>query len=166
MSDEQIVGIVSCLERHRVAYVIVGGVASQLHGAPIPRTRDADIVPARDRRNLDRLAAALAELDARLWVGPHEPAGVAIPLHRAVLATVNGFLNLVTRFGPLDVTFVPDGTDGFPDLTRDAATIRLLDVDVPIASLDDVIRSKEAAGRDKDIATLPALIAHRRWRGR
>ena len=137
-------------------------MASQLHGAPIPRTRDADIVPARDDDNLDRLAAALAELDARLWVGPHEPDGVAVPLDRAALAAVDGFLNLVTRFGPLDVTFRPDGTDGYPDLSRNAVVIRLRDVDVPVASLDDVIRSKEAAGRDKDIATLPALIAHRR----
>ena len=75
----------------------------------------------------------VVDVARKLQVGSTLPAGpgaactASATILRA-LATVNGFLNLVTRFGPLDVTFVPDGTDGFPDLTRDAATIRLLDV--------------------------------------
>jgi hypothetical protein len=158
MSDEQIATLAGCLNRHRVEYVIVGGAASQLHGAPVPRTRDADIVPARDPANLDRLAAALREIDARLWVGPTEPTGVAVRLDPTRLAAIDGFLNLVTRCGPLDITFVPDGTSGYPDLAASAITVRLLDVDVPVAALEDVIRSKEVAGRDKDIAVLPDLI--------
>jgi len=166
MSDEQIVAIVGCLHRHRVAYVLVGGVASQLHGAPIPRTRDADVVPARDAKNLDRLAAALRELDARLWVGPQEPDGVEMVFDRSTLAAVDGFLNLVTAYGPVDLTFRPDGTDGYTDLAVNAIVVRLLGTDVSVASLDDVIRSKEAAGRDKDIAALPILIRHRRTLGR
>jgi hypothetical protein len=162
MSDEQIVAIVGCLDRHHVAYVLIGGVASQLHGAPVARTRDTDVVPDRDGKNLDRLAAALRELDARLWVGPQEPEGVETVFDRATLGAVDGFVNLVTMFGPVDVTFRPDGTGGYPDLAPNAIVVRLLDTDVSVASLDDVIRSKEAAGRDKDIATLPLLIEHRR----
>ena len=57
MSDAQIAAVVECLNRHRVAYVVVGGAASQLHGAPVERTRDTDIVPAKNPQNLDRLAA-------------------------------------------------------------------------------------------------------------
>jgi hypothetical protein len=165
MSDEQIAGIVECLHRHSVAYVLVGGVASQLHGAPVPRTRDTDVVPARDAKNLDRLAAALRDLDARLWVGPQEPKGVAMVFDRSTLGAIDGFLNLVTRYGPVDVTFRPDGTDGYTDLASNAIVVQLLDTDVSVASLDDVIRSKEAAGRDKDIAVLPILIQHRRTLG-
>ena len=59
MSDEQIATLAGCLNRHRVEYVLVGGAASQLHGAPVARTRDADIVPACDLANLDRLAACV-----------------------------------------------------------------------------------------------------------
>ena len=164
MSDEQIAAVAECLNRHRVAYVIIGGAASQLHGVPVARTRDADVVPARDAPNLDRLAAALREMDARLWVGPHEPAGLAMTFDRATLDAIEGFLNLVTRHGPVDITFRPDGTDGYPDLATSAVSVRLLDVDVPVAALEDVIRSKEAAGRDKDIATLPDLIEYLRER--
>jgi hypothetical protein len=165
ISDEQIARIAECLNRHRVGYVFVGGVASQLHGAPVTRTRDADVVPARDPRNLDRLAAALRELDARLWAGPLEPDGVMMVFDRKTLGAIDRFLNLVTRLGPVDITFRPEGTDGYPDLSRNAVTVTLLDVAVPVASLDDVIRSKEAAGRAKDVAALPALIRHRRRLG-
>ena len=52
------------LARHGVEFVVVGGVAAVLNGAPIS-TFDLDIVHARSEENLDRLLAALTELDAR-----------------------------------------------------------------------------------------------------
>lgn len=165
MSDEQIAAVADCLHRYRVDYVLIGGAASQLHGAPVARTRDADIVPSREDRNLDRLAAALREMDARLWVGAAEPNGLKMVFDRGTLHQIEGFLNLVTRHGPVDITYRPQGTDGYGDLIRSAVVIRLLDVDVRVAALEDVIRSKEAAGRAKDLAVLPELIRHLR-RGR
>ena len=60
-------------------------------------------------------------------------------------------------YGDLDLVMRPAGTAGYKDLDRDAQTIKLGRVQVRIASLADVIRSKEAAGREKDRATLPAL---------
>lgn len=51
---------------------------------------------------------------------------------------------------------------GYPDLVRGLVTVQLLDVPVPVAALADVIRSKAAAGRPKDLAVLPELIAHLR----
>jgi hypothetical protein len=164
MSDAQIAAVVECLNRHGVRYVVVGGAASQLHGAPVERTRDTDIVPAKNPANLDRLAAALREMDALLWVGPGEPEGVEMTFDRRSLGQIEGFLNLITRHGPLDITYRPDGTDGYPDLSRGVVVVSLLDVGVPVAALRDVIRSKEAAGRAKDLATLPALIEHLRRR--
>jgi hypothetical protein len=65
--------------------------------------------------------------------------------------------NLVTDHGRLDVTFVPSGTTGYEDLARDAVHLVILGVDVDVASLADVIRSKEAAGREKDRVVLPVL---------
>ena len=61
----------------------------------------------------------------------------------------------MTRAGDLDVSFVPSGTQGYADLRRDAVTIVVHGVSVPVASLADVVRSKEAAGRDKDRLALP-----------
>ncbi len=166
ISDAQIAAVAECLNRHGVDYVLVGGAASQLHGANTPRTRDADIVPSKQADNLDRLAMALNEMEARLWVGPEQPEGLAMTFDRGTLGQIQGFLNLVTKHGPVDITYRPDGTDGFPDLARATVTVHLLGVDVPVAALEDVIRSKEAAGRAKDLAVLPRLIQHLRDRER
>jgi len=65
--------------------------------------------------------------------------------------------NLVTRCGDLDLTLTPAGTSGFDDLKRDAIEIRIREIHVVVASFADVIRSKEATGRDKDHLTLPTL---------
>jgi len=164
MSDQQIAAVAECLNRHGVEYVLIGGGAALLHGAPIARTRDADIVPARREANLDRLVTALREMDARLWIGPAEPEGLEMLFDRTSLGQIDSFLNLVTRYGPLDVTYRPEGTEGYDDLSRSVVTIQLLGVDIPVASLADVIRSKEAAGRAKDISVLPDLIEYLRRR--
>ena len=58
--------------------------------------------------------------------------------------------NLVTDFGRLDLTFEPSGTGGYADVARDAVHLTILGAEVDVASLADVIRSKEAAGREKD----------------
>ena len=65
--------------------------------------------------------------------------------------------NLSTRFGDLDVSFVPDGTTGYADLSRDAQQHPGFGLMITVASLADVIRSKEAANRDKDRRVLPVL---------
>jgi hypothetical protein len=64
---------------------------------------------------------------------------------------------LQTPHGDLDLSYVPSGTHGYHDLRRDALTEEIQGVEVSIASLADIIRSKEAAGRIKDQAQLPAL---------
>jgi hypothetical protein len=151
--------IIAILERHQVRYLIIGGLAAVLHGSPIV-TADADICPARDGENLQRLAAALKDLQARLRV-EREPKGVAFPFERAFLANVQ-VLNLTTPYGDLDLSYVPAGTSGYDDLVRNASNLIIGGCSVQVASLDDVIRSKEAADREKDRATLPILRLHQR----
>jgi hypothetical protein len=73
-------------------------------------------------------------------------------------------ITLVTEAGPLDIAMRPDGTTGYEDLNGSVIVMRYEGMDVPVASLSDVIRSKEAAGREKDIRVLPALRAHLRLR--
>ena len=67
--------------------------------------------------------------------------------------------NLQTDAGDLDITFEPSGTHGYDDLRRDAVAMRLRSGNVTVASLADVIRSKEAADRPRDRAALPGLRA-------
>jgi hypothetical protein len=67
---------------------------------------------------------------------------------------------LTTRLGDLDLVMSPAGTGGFQDLSRDADELLVAEspqLIVKVASLADVIRSKEAAGREKDRAALPLL---------
>ncbi|MGI8808184.1 MAG: hypothetical protein ACR2KK_10145 [Acidimicrobiales bacterium] len=157
MSDAQISAVVGMLNRRAVRYVVVGGVASQLHGVPIERTRDIDLVPERAGDNLDALGLALNDLNARLWVGPHAPEGLPMTFDRISLGGIDGFLNLITDHGPVDITYRPDGTEGYPDLARSIVVISLGDEEVPVAALEDVVRSKEAAGRTKDLDALPKI---------
>jgi hypothetical protein len=142
------------LARHKVAYVLIGGLAASLHGSPHVTT-DVDITPDRARENLERLAAALVELDARIRT-EGEPGGLPFDRSAQMLAR-SSILNLTTRHGDLDLTFEPAGTAGYDDLRRSAVEIRIRRTRVVVASLADVIRSKEAAGREKDRLTLPTL---------
>ena len=146
--------LLAVLERHGVRYVIIGGFAAILYGATHVTT-DLDITPQDGRDNLDRLAAALREVHARIRV-TGEPDGIRFDISAESLARA-GIWNLVTDHGDLDITFVPSGTRGYDDLARDRRTMSVLGIDAPVASLADVIRSKEAAGRPKDQPVLPVL---------
>src|ERR1700682_192647 len=142
------------LARHKVAYVLIGGSGAVSHGSPFP-TEDVDIAPQTDRANLARLAAALAELDAR---GRTEsaPEGLPFSCDADSLAAAQTW-NLTTTAGDLDLAFTPAGTGGYPDLRKDAVIVELYGVSVPVASLADVGRSKQAGNRPKDQRVLPTL---------
>ena len=147
--------ILRVLERHRVRYVVIGGVGATLHGSPLP-THDTDICPARDSSNLDALAVALRDLGARIRA-PGVPDGLPFACDAAFIRQMN-LLNLTTSFGDLDLSFEPSGTQGYEDLARRAAPCDLGGgLVVSLASLEDIIRSKEAANREKDKMTLPTL---------
>jgi hypothetical protein len=146
--------ILESLERNGVRYVLIGGLAAILHGSP-QTTFDADICPARDGENLERLAAALREMKARIRT-KDAASGLAFPCDGAFLGSVE-LLNLVTAFGELDLSFTPAGTRGYDDLARRAQSMTVKGHEVLVASLEDIIRSKEAANRPKDLAALPLL---------
>ena len=155
--------ILDALEEHNVQYLVIGGFAVELHDVAVPPTRDIDITPAPNQDNLARLAAALRGLNARFRVVDGPQGGVEIPDGMATewLADMMT-VTLWTDAGALDVAMRPDGTTGYDDLHE---SVTMLDYEgrrVPVASLADVIRSKEAAGREKDLLVLPALRAHLR----
>lgn len=150
--------IIETLAQHEVKYVVVGGFAVELWDVAVPPTADVDITPAMSTENLERLASALNELGAGLRSGSDV---VTIPGGFTAENIVDmRVLNLATDAGPLDLTVLPEGTDGYDDLVQNATDIDYQGVVVPTASLRDVARSKEAAGRPKDLRTLPAIHAH------
>lgn len=146
--------LVEILVRHAVDFVLIGGLAAQAHGSPFA-TQDVDITPDSTRANLERLSAALLEMDARVRA---EGVEGGLPFaHDATSLAAAGVWNLTTPYGDLDISMVPSGTDGFGDLVTEAAVTQVFGHPVRIAALADVIRSKQAANRLKDQRVLPVL---------
>lgn len=150
--------IVARLQSYGVAYVVVGGFAVELWDVAVQPTADVDITPEMSHDNLKQLAGALNDLEAGIRVGS-DTVEVKGGLTAEMLEQIS-VLNLNTVAGPLDLTIVPSGTKGYTDLVAGATDIPYGDVLVRTASLEDVARSKEAAGRPKDLKTLPAIRAH------
>ena len=149
--------IIEILERHRVDYVLVGGFAAVLHGARRP-TEDIDIAPATGADNLRRLSLALRELQAHIRVDG-EPDGLPFETSAEALRGMT-MLNLRTAYGDCDLTFAPTGFEhGYDDLVGAALRIRIGQITVKVAALNDIIRSKATANRPKDQDALPELEA-------
>lgn len=153
--------IIGTLSRHRVQFVLIGALAARLYGFP-RLTADADITPASDKINLERLASALTELNAKVYT---ESVPEGLPFDRSATALARATMwNLITNAGRLDIAFAPSGTKGYEDLADDAEQFEAFGVRFLVASLDDIIRSKEAAGRPKDeedVLVLRALKGRR-----
>jgi hypothetical protein len=139
--------IVRVLARHRVRYVLIGALAARLQGFP-RLTADADITPAREQDDLRRLAAALRELDARVYT-EGVPEGLPFDCSAETLERAE-LWNLVTSAGRIDVAFLPAGTEGYEDLARSAIRFEVFGAKLLAASLADIIRCKEAADRPQD----------------
>lgn len=144
------------LARHHVDYTLIGGLAATLYGSSA-LTNDADICPDPSPENLERLAAALRDIDARIR-SDTDPEGVPFDADADFLRHMN-LVNLTTRFGDFDIAFQPAGSHGYDDLVRRATEMAIDGAVVRVASLADIIRSKEVANRPKDRATLPILYA-------
>jgi hypothetical protein len=148
--------LLEALSRHGVRFVVVGGIAARLRGSPTV-TRDLDICYARDAENLRALAIALADLHPLLRGAD---AGLPFRLDARTLRA-GDTLTLGTDAGDLDLLGTPAGTDGFADLARDATPTDLGGLTVLVATVDDLIRMKRAAGRPKDLIEVEVLGALR-----
>jgi hypothetical protein len=154
MSDFRPDEVIRVLHQHHVRFVLIGGLAATLHGSAHP-TFDVDITPEDSLENLARLSAALRALNARIRV-EGIPGGLPFE-HTAKSLAAMAVLNLVTRAGDLDIAMHPAGIQTFAEWNAHATDLVVLGVPVRVAGLDDIIRSKEAAGRDKDRLALPLL---------
>ncbi len=158
--------VLTVLNRHGVEYLVVGGAAANLHGATRV-TLDFDCLPETSLENLDRLAAAMRELNARLRVAglsDDEAKELPNPLDAQTLRQLE-ISTWRTDAGDFDVLAEIPNRQG-DHLRYDQLAPRALSIDVTgkpvrVAALDDVISSKEWANRAKDQAALPELRAIR-----
>ena len=144
--------IAETLAAHQVNFVVIGNYGAQLHGVEV-QTQDADMAFQRERQNLERLMAALAELDAAIRF---EGGTVPLPTRDPQLLAQGEIWNLRTVHGDLDLLYSPVG-GGYEELLPSAEWVVVRGYPVLVASLDDIIHSKELADRGKDHQTLDIL---------
>jgi hypothetical protein len=155
--------LLGALARCDVDYLIVGGVAAQVHGRR-RTTKDLDVMPAPDPENFKRLAAALLALDAHpVELGPAAPTPTAEQL--AVAPVVPP---LRTRHGELRILNEIPGATAYDGMRARALTIELEGIAMRIVGVDDLIRMKQTSGRPSDIEDIEALttVARREATGR
>jgi hypothetical protein len=145
----------------KVDFVVIGGVAVVLQASP-RFTKDLDICYSPEPENLSRLAAILLALDARLR-GIEEEIPF-VPDARTLSQTQ--ILVLDTNEGGLDLLLAPAGAPRYPALRARADILDFGDFTAPVASIDDLIAMKRAAGRPQDLVDLESLEIARRRRGR
>jgi len=144
------------LEGADIRYIVIGGVAGRILGSPLI-TADLDVCYSRDSPNLEALAQMLGRVHARLRGAP---ADIPFRLDAKSLARGDSF-TFVTDLGAFDILGTPAGTDGYDDLVRTALSVDLDGLVVLVASIDDLIRMKRAAGRPKDLMAIEELGALR-----
>lgn len=149
------VRICEILNEERVRYVVVGGIATVMRGSSLP-TRDLDVVPDRRADNVENLARALQRMHAKVRTGDE---ALDARIDAEFLSGSTFMLNLTSDLGDLDIAFRPAGPLEDYDAWRSGAMEMSIaeGVVVLVASLDDIIASKRAANRPKDIAALPLL---------
>ncbi len=161
MPDFNPASIVRVLNSHHVKFVVIGGVAAQLHDLPVPATVDIDVTPSRQRDNLERLATAFDDLDAGLY--GRDGSATWFPRSPIENWAQYSSLHLMTRYGPLDIVFAPDGAPrGFDDLDELAEPSALDGEAVRIVTTSTWVALKEAAGRQKDLEHLDRYYQHRK----
>ena len=145
-----------------VDFVIVGGVAVIMQASP-RFTKDLDICYDLAQENLDRLGAVLVGLGAKLRAVDEDLPFV--PDARALRQ--KQILALTTPDGGIDLLVDPDGSPGYGALRRHASEVDIEGMVVRIASIEDLLAMKTAAGRPQDLVDIESLeIARRRTRHR
>ena len=149
--------ILEVLNQHQVDYIIVGGVAAVIHGAPTT-TFDLDALVRLDQANAERLDRALSQLEARF----REHQQTIRPTVKDILA--GGHLLLMTRAGPLDVLGYIGAGQRYEDLLGNSSEVRLSLGSLRVLDLEALIAEKKRMGRAKDNAAVELLEEVLRYR--
>jgi hypothetical protein len=152
MQKSRYFAVFQTLISHRADFIVVGGIAAVLRGAPVS-TFDLDVVHSTEPENVDRLLAALRDLDAFYRFQPErrmrpEASHLHSPGHQL----------LMTKFGPLDLLGAIGKGRSYSDLLPDSTEFDLgEEVRVRVLGLEAQIAVKEEIAGEKDLAALPIL---------
>lgn len=138
---QQAVEVAETFARHKVEFMFIGKSGAILLGYP-STTQDVDLFPKKSAENGANIVNALRELDFE----------ISDKIADKIIGGVD-FVQLKTGPFDLDLVFAPDGIESF-----DEAKKRMLMIDIfPVANIRDIIASKKASGREKDLLDLPLL---------
>jgi hypothetical protein len=146
--------IIGRLIQYRVEFVLIGGLASIMHGAPMI-TQDVDVCIRFSRENLNRLVAAVGDLHPYHRITPQRLPFEITDQNWEALKNIY----LQTDLGVLDCLGNVAGIGGFDEVYAVSEEIKVSVGAFRILSLDSLIRAKEAAGREHDLRTVGYLKA-------
>ena len=149
--------ILEVLNKHSVEYIVVGGVAAVIHGAPMT-TFDLDTLVKVNSANAERVVKALSELEAHF----REHRNLLTPTTEDILA--GGHLLLMTSAGPLDVLGFIGDNQRYDDLVDASSEIQTSMGSLRLLSLEELIAQKKRMGRPKDCAAVDLLEAVLQYR--
>lgn len=133
--------------RHHVEYLFIGKSGAILLGYP-DTTQDADIFPKKTEANGHAIVRALRELGFQITDSQARE-----------IEHGKDFVQLKNGPFDLDLVFAPDGIECFDDAWQRHVEIE----GFPVCHPDDIVTSKEAAHRAKDVEILPRLKAFREY---
>jgi len=151
MPERNLLATLRSLCRSDIQFILVGGLAAVLNGAPI-HTYDVDLVYSREPMNIERLLEFLRDVDAVFRTQPERR------LRPAASHLAGGGLNLLTCYGPVDLLATIGNNLDFSDLLPQSSEMDLGEgIRVRVLNLETLISIKEHLASDKDMAVLPVL---------
>ncbi len=152
MQENRLHGLLRRLEESKSQFIVVGGLAAVLNGAPV-QTYDVDLVYLRSPENIEHLLEVLASLDAVFRIQPERRLKPT-----ASHLSGSGHLNLLTRNGPLDLLATIGKNLTYDDLLAHCSEMDIGDgIRIKVLDLEILIEIKEQLAGDKDLAVLPIL---------
>ncbi len=140
-----------------VEFIVVGGVASTLHGGP-RLSMDLDIVPEATDANVAKLAEALAPPEAQVREpgNRHPPVDLRL-LQDTARSKRAGQLKTRTKFGPLDILWYLHDGRGFRELFDNTVTLTDDERTLRVLAIETLIEVKRRAGRPQDLTDVRYL---------
>lgn len=146
------------LNKNRVKYLVIGGVALNLHGVP-RATADLDLAVEIEKKNLEKIAAVLKKIGFKPRV-PVKIEDFSNPKnietwHKEKKMHVFTFWNPKKSFEEIDILI--KCPIEFKELDKAKRVVRAKYINIPIVSVDHLIKLKEMSGRKQDEADVEAL---------
>lgn len=144
--------LIKHLSAESVEFIVIGGFAGTIHGAA-RLTVDLDVVYSRTPENIERLAAALSDLE------PYPrgaPAGLPFKFDVSTIQRGMNF-TLTTAVGDLDLLGEVTGGGSYEELLSSTELVTVFEKTVRCLNLEKLIHVKRAAGRPKDFEAIAEL---------